>query len=123
MMMHPKWYERHVRHLNDAISAFEEGDHRSACYNAYVSVEALAKGILGYDPYGHFQDIKRLPALVKEIAGVEPPEDVSKCAVCLESQAFGENGERCIKCAELISNYLYVFLKARERQRQIWKPY
>ena len=112
-----------MRHLNDAISALEEGDHRAACYNAYVSVEALAKGILGYDPYGHYQDIKRLPALVKEVAGAEPPEDVAKCAACLENKAFEEDGERCVKCAEVISNYLYVFLKARERAKQIWRPY
>ncbi len=122
-MIHPKWYERHVRHLNDALMALEEGDHRAACYNAYVSVEALAKGILGYDPYGHYQSIKRLPALVKEVAGAEPPEDVAKCAACLENKAFEEDGEKCVKCAEVISNYLYVFLKAKERAEQIWRPY
>ncbi|MEZ0247773.1 MAG: HEPN domain-containing protein [Thermoproteus sp.] len=123
MHIHPKWYERHVRHLNDAMFALEEGDHRAACYNAYVSVEALAKGLLGYDPYGGFNDIKRLPALIKEAAGADPPEDVSRCAFCLENKAFGEDGEKCIKCAEVISNYLYIFLKAKERAKQIWRPY
>lgn len=122
-MIHPKWYERHVRHFNDALMALEEGDARSACYNAYVSVEALAKGILGFDPYGQFQDVKRLPALIKEIAGGEPPDDVKRCAACLESKAFAEEGEKCIKCAEVLSNYLYIFLKALERNKKLWAHY
>lgn len=30
MFIHPKWYERHVRHFNDAIAAFETGDDKMA---------------------------------------------------------------------------------------------
>ena len=122
-MMHPKWYERHVRHLNDALAALEVGDYRAACYNAYVSVEALAKGILGYDPYGHYQNLKRLPALVREVAGAEPPEEVAQCADCLENKAFGEDGKRCVQCAEVVSNYLYVFMRAREVAERLRRPY
>lgn len=123
MFIHSKWYERHVRHFNDAIAALETGDDKMACYNAYVSVEALARGILGYDPYGDFNDVKRLPALVKTIAGVGLPDDVDKCVACLEKSAFGESGEKCIKCAEVVANYLYIFLKAKEGGANIGRLY
>ncbi|MFB6490788.1 MAG: HEPN domain-containing protein [Thermoproteus sp. AZ2] len=123
MYVHPKWYERHVRHLNDAITAMELGDDKMACYNAYVSVEALARGILGHNPYGDYHKVERLPALIKAVAGAEPPEEVQDCAKCLERSAFSESGERCIKCAEVISNYLYIFLKAKSHAADAFKPF
>jgi len=48
--VHPKWQERHLRHFRDALAALEAGDGAAACYNAYVSVEALLKGLLGFSP-------------------------------------------------------------------------
>lgn len=109
--MHPKWLERHFRHLHQALAALEEGDATAACYNAYVSAEALAKGALGYHPYGQAESIKRLPALVREIFGGNPPPDAEKCAQCLERKAFSNDAQTCIKCAELLADLIHNHLK------------
>ncbi|ABL87233.1 conserved hypothetical protein [Pyrobaculum islandicum DSM 4184] len=108
--MHIKWLERHTRHFQQALAAFETGDEAAACYNAYVSIEALIKGALGFDPYGEVHNVKRLPALVREAFRGQPPRDVEKCAYCLERQAFSGDGATCIKCAELISEAIYQLL-------------
>ncbi|MCC6067302.1 MAG: hypothetical protein LM562_06015 [Pyrobaculum sp.] len=63
--MHPKWQERHVRHFRDALAALEAGEGTVTCYDAYVSVEALLKGILGFSPYGDLHRLERLPSLLE----------------------------------------------------------
>ena len=89
--VHPKWLERHMRHFRDALYHLERGDGMAACYNAYVSVEALLKGVLGYSPYGDLHKVDRLPSLLKRAIGASPP-GVEECAECLERKAFSEEG-------------------------------
>ena len=89
--VHPKWLERHMRHFGDALYHLERGDGMAACYNAYVSVEALLKGVLGYSPYGDLHKVGRLPSLLKRAIGASSP-DVEECAECLERKAFSEEG-------------------------------
>jgi len=108
--IHPKWYERHVRHFRHALAALDVGDGAAACYNAYVAVMALARGILGHSPYGDLHIVKRLPSLVEEALGGAPPE-VRQCAECLERKAFSDEGARCVKCAEVVANALYQALE------------
>ncbi len=109
--MHPKWLERPMRHFRDALYHLEHGDGMAACYNAYVSVEALLKGVLGYSPYGDPQKVGRLPSLLKRAIGALPP-DVEECAEYLERKAFSEEGTRCVKCAELVINAVYRVLES-----------
>jgi len=109
--VHPKWLERHMRHFRDALYHLERGDGMAACYNAYVSVEALLKGVLGYSPYGDLQKVDRLPSLLKRAIGASPP-DVEECAEYLERKAFSEEGARCVKCAELVINAVYRMLES-----------
>ncbi|MFN7105497.1 MAG: HEPN domain-containing protein [Pyrobaculum sp.] len=108
--IHLKWYQRHVRHLSEALEGLEAGDHREACFHAYQSVVSLLNGILGFDPYAPAPTVKALPALIKKVQE-KPPESVLRCATCLERNYYdGVDGERCVKCAELITDYLHTFI-------------
>ncbi|MEM1637291.1 MAG: DNA-binding protein [Pyrobaculum sp.] len=102
-MLHPKWLQRHVRHFEEALRGAERGDHRWACYNAYVSVRALLLGLLGRDPYKPDPGLYALAVLLKKVA--YPTEEVEKCAKCLEDWE-DKPAARCLKCAELIAEAL-----------------
>ena len=112
--MHPKWQERHLRHFRDALAALEAGDGAAACYNAYVSVEALLKGLLGFSPYGDLHRLERLSSLLEKATGGKAPPEAVKCAKCLELRAFSDEGTRCVKCAEVIMDALYSLLSSRQ---------
>ncbi|MFN3805177.1 MAG: hypothetical protein ACK4SY_08980 [Pyrobaculum sp.] len=53
--------------------------------------------------------VKTLPALIKRVEE-KPPEPVLRCATCLERSYYaGVDGERCVKCAEIITDYLHTY--------------
>jgi len=112
--VHPKWRERHIRHFRYALAALEAGDGAAACYHAYVSVEALARGVLGFSPYGDFHRVARLPSLVRDALGGAVPPEVEQCAGLLELKAFSEEGVQCVKCAEVVMETLYAILDLQD---------
>ena len=111
--MHPKWQERRLRHFRDALAALEAWVGAVACYNAYVSVESLLKGLLGFSPYGDLHRLEKLPSLLDKAMGGKAPPEAVKCAECLELRAFSDEETRCVKCAEVIMDALYSLLSSR----------
>ncbi|ABP50499.1 MULTISPECIES: HEPN domain-containing protein [Pyrobaculum] len=103
--MHFKWLERHVRHFQEALRGLERGDGYWTCYNAYISVRALLMGVLGFDPYKDVTTVATLTALVKK-ALPNAPGDVIDCAKCLEKRLSEPLGDRCVKCADKIVEYI-----------------
>jgi len=104
--VHPKWLERHVRHMEEALRGAERGDAQWACYNAYVAVRALLMGLQGYDPYAPLPILATLPSLVKKVVS-NPAEDVLECAYCLERRLHEPDAVKCVKCADVISQALF----------------
>jgi HEPN domain-containing protein len=108
--IHAEWYRRHIAHLAYALDALEEGDHGAACYHAYQAVSALLSGIIGLDPYAPGAYIKTLSAMLKTAVD-NPPADVAICGEFLDSRYFsGEDGEKCITCAERLIDTLHKLL-------------
>jgi HEPN domain-containing protein len=104
-MIHPKWIERHYRHMTEAIRGLERGDDSWACYNAYVAVRALLMGVLGSHPYAPTPSLHALPALLAKAVG-NPSTEAVRCAYCLERRLTDPKGDLCVKCADLISECL-----------------
>jgi len=95
-VIHPKWLERHIRHARDALTGLEHGDDQWTCYNARISIEALAKGILGYPPYG--LGFSALRSLIARVLGSVP-----ECVKVLEA---GGDAVRCVRCMEELAEAL-----------------
>ncbi|MEZ0320279.1 MAG: HEPN domain-containing protein [Pyrobaculum sp.] len=106
--VHLKWYQRHMSHMAEAFEAAERGDLTEACYHSYHAVAALAKGILGLDPYAPSPLVKTLPSMIREI-DEETPSELMRCAKLLEEK-YGKDEEECVKCAEILTDYLHKFL-------------
>lgn len=106
--IHLKWYQRHVAHMAEASEAAERGDLAQACYHSYHAVAALAKGILGLDPYAPGPLVKTLQSMMREI-DEETPGELMQCAKLLEEK-YGDEEEECVKCAEILTDYLHKFL-------------
>jgi len=104
--IHPKWLERYVRHMEEALRGAERGDAQWACYNAYVAVRALLMGLLGYHPYAPLPLLAALPTLVKKVAS-NSAREVLECAYCLERRLHDPDAVKCVKCADVISQALF----------------
>jgi len=104
-VIHPKWLERHYRHMKEALRGLELGDHPWACYNAFVAVRSLILGLLGRPPHSPTPSVEALPALLKKLSP-NPPEEVMRCARCLEKRLTDPKGEMCVKCADILCDYL-----------------
>lgn len=107
--IHIKWYQRHIRHLDHAIDALEKGDGVSACYNAYQAVNALLSGVLGLDPYSPGPQLKTIVAMLKDV-DANIPQEVLTCAEFLEKHYYEERGRECVKCAEVLTDFLHRYL-------------
>ncbi|MEM0369895.1 MAG: HEPN domain-containing protein [Pyrobaculum sp.] len=106
--VHIKWYQRHLSHMSLALDSLEAGDSASACFHAYQAVATLLSGVLGLDPYDVGPQVKTLASMLKTLT---TEEEAVQCAKILEYNYFaGRDAELCIKCAEILTDYLHNFL-------------